>query len=67
MANLKITSENKTGADSTDTDKSEKTISKKISEPSSDKSGSGTKTETERTKPNEAKIRQDRQRFLKNT
>ena len=34
MANLKRTSENKAGTDSTDTDKSEKTISKNISEPS---------------------------------
>ena len=44
MANLKIISENKAGNDSTDIDKSKKTISKKRSEPSSDKSGSGTKT-----------------------
>ena len=44
MANLKRTSENKAGTDSTDTDKSEKTISKKRYEALSDKSGSSTKT-----------------------
>ena len=41
MANLKRTSENKAGTDSTDIEKSKKTISKRISEPYSDKSGSG--------------------------
>ena len=35
--NNKKTSENKTGTDSTETEKPEKTISKKISEPSLDK------------------------------
>ena len=50
MANLKRTSENKAGTASTDTDKSEKAISKKRSEPLSDKSGSGTQTEKKRTK-----------------
>ena len=46
MAENKRTSENKAWTDSTDTEKSDKTISKKISEPSSDKSGSGTQSET---------------------
>ena len=37
MGGNKIKSDNKTGGDSTETEKSEKTIRKKISEPSSDK------------------------------
>ena len=57
MAENKRTSENKAGTDSTDTEKSEKKIIKKISEPSSDKSGSGTQTETERTKEQDSKKR----------
>ena len=55
MVNLKRTSENKAGTDSTDTDKSEKTTSNKISEPSSDKSGSGIHTETELKKEQDSK------------
>ena len=57
MAENKKTSENKSGTDSTETEKSEKIISKKRSEPSSDKSGSGTQTETERTKEQDSKKR----------
>ena len=57
MAKNKRTSENKTGIDSTDTEKLEKTISKKRSEPLADKSGSGTQTETERTKEQDCKKR----------
>ena len=41
MAENKKASENKSGSDSTETEKKEKKISKKRSEPSSDKSGSG--------------------------
>ena len=46
MAENEKTSENKSGTDSTETEKSQKTIGKKRSEPSSDKSGTGTQTET---------------------
>ena len=51
------TSENKAGSDSTETEKSEKTLIKKGFEPSSDKSGSGTQTEKERTKKQDSKKR----------
>ena len=57
MAQIKKTSDNKAGTDSTDTEKSQKTISKKRSKPSSDKSGTGTQTETERTKNQDSKKR----------
>ena len=55
MVENKVTSENKSGSDSTVTEKTEKKRSKKRSEPSSDKSGSGTQTETERTKKQDIK------------
>ena len=55
MAENKVTSENKSGSDSTVTEKTEKKRSKKRSEPSSDKSESGTQTETERTKKQDSK------------
>ena len=57
MAKTKVPLEDKSVSDSTVTEKIEKQNGKKISEPSLDKSGSGTQTEIEWTEKQDIKKR----------